>query len=259
MTILNQPSSASTTNNTCGACREDIPLFPFSMAFQPIVDAASRTVFAYEALVRGPQQESAFSVLQQVTPENLYAFDQACRTRAIKLAAQLGMTHQGAKLSVNFKPGAVYSAAACIQQTLRAAEETGFQLDHLIFEITEDERVRDTVHLQRIVQEYQKHGFGLAMDDFGAGFSGLNLLSELSVNYVKLDAHLIRDIDRKPRAKAIVRSTVTLCREINARVIGECVETVEEYETLRDCGIDLLQGYLFAKPQFEALPQVLWP
>ena len=258
MTILNQLPTAALPK--CNACHNgESDLFPFSMAFQPIIDAATKTVFAYEALVRGPNQESAFSVLSQVTPENLYAFDQGCRVRAIELAAELGMHRQGARLSVNFKPGAVFSPAACIRRTLRAAAETGFPLDRLIFEITEDERVRDTVHLQQIVTEYQKHGFGLALDDFGAGFSGLNLLSELTVNYVKLDANLVRNLHRRPRSETIIRATVSMCREIGAEVIGECVETVEEYEALRGCGVHLMQGYFFARPQFEALPEITWP
>ncbi len=260
MTILDQAPTRTAVQTKCNACRDgEAELFPFSMAFQPIVNVSSRTVFAYEALVRGPNQESAFSVLSQVTPENLYAFDQGCRVRAIELAAKLGMHEQGARLSVNFKPGAVYSPAACIRRTLRAAAVTGFPLDQLIFEITEDERVSDTVHLQQIVTEYQKHGFGLALDDFGSGFSGLNLLSELAVDYVKLDANLIRNLNDRPRAETIVRNTVALCREIGVEVIGECIETVEEYEALRNCGVHLMQGYFFARPQFQALPEITWP
>ena len=260
MTILDQTPVATPTSQRCNACREgDAQPFPFSMAFQPIVDVTSRTVFAYEALVRGPQQQSAASVLAQVTPENLYAFDQSCRVRAIELAAQLGLADRGARLSVNFMPGAVYSPAACIRRTLRAAADTGFPLDKLIFEITEDERVRDTQHLQQIIVEYQKHGFGLALDDFGAGFSGLNLLSELTVNYVKLDANLVRNLQNRPRTEVIVRSVIDICRQLSTTVIGECVETIEEFDFLRECGVELMQGYFFAKPQFEALPEITWP
>ena len=76
----------------CGACGDGIAQpFPFSMAFQPIVDVQAKRVFAYEALVRGPENESAFSVLRQVTPENRYSFDQNCRVAAISLAQQLGL------------------------------------------------------------------------------------------------------------------------------------------------------------------------
>lgn len=244
----------------CGACTEgETALFPFTMAFQPIVDAISQTVFAYESLVRGPNNESAFSILSQVTESNRYLFDQSCRVKAIQLAASLNMASQGAKLSVNFMPGAVYSPTACIQKTLQTARATGFPLDALIFEITEDERVNDADHLQGIVTEYQKHGFALALDDFGAGYSGLNSLSRLDVDIVKLDAQLIRDIHKSPRARTIVRSIVEMCRQLNVQVIGEAVETLDEYDAMLDCGIRLMQGYLFARPQFEALPQIAWP
>jgi EAL domain-containing protein (putative c-di-GMP-specific phosphodiesterase class I) len=229
------------------------------MAFQPIVNASSRTIVAYESLVRGPHGEPASEVLSRVTEANRYAFDQSCRIKSIHLAAKLGLASTGARLSVNFMPGAVYSPQACIQQTLRAARENNFPLKSLIFEITEDEKVRDPGHLQRIITEYRKHGFAIALDDFGAGFSGLNLLAELAVDIVKLDARLVRNIHLQPRTQAIVQALVKLCRTLKVQLIGECVETLEEYEVLRHCGIDFMQGYLFAKPMFEGLPKVTWP
>ncbi len=255
MNVISPP-----VGNTCGACKNGSQEpFAFSMAFQPIVDAETRTICAYEALARGPQGEPAFQVLSRVTEENRYAFDQSCRVKAIALASRLGVAQRGSMLSVNFMPGAVYSPAACIQQTLKAARENNFPLASLIFEITEDEKVHETNHLQRIVDEYKKHGFRVALDDFGAGFSGLDLLSELEVDKIKIDARLIRGIDQRPKAAAIVRSVVSLCGELGISVVGECVETLEEYRLLRSTGISLMQGYLFAKPMFEALPEVEWP
>lgn len=93
-------------DNACGDCADGIaPPFPFAMAFQPIVDIANRRVFAYEALVRGPNGESAGSVLSRVDAANIYAFDQSCRIRAIETSAQLGLIESGADLSINFYPG----------------------------------------------------------------------------------------------------------------------------------------------------------
>jgi EAL domain-containing protein (putative c-di-GMP-specific phosphodiesterase class I) len=233
--------------------------FAFSMAFQPIVDTANRQVVAYEALGRGPEEQSAASILGRLTPENLYAFDQSCRVRAITMAARLGVAERGAMLSVNFLPGAVYSPSSCIQRTLQTAAETNFPLSSLIFEITEAERVRDSAHLQAIASAYRRLGFSLALDDFGAGFSGVNLLAELDVQKIKLDARLVRDIDSNSRKREIVRALVQLCRDLGVSVIAEAVETVAEYATLRACGISVMQGYLFARPAFEALPEVHWP
>ena len=251
----------SEVENGCSACRTGHGLgFEITMAFQPIVNVETRQVFAYEALVRGVGGLSAGQVLGMVNDENRYAFDQTCRVKAIELAARLGIAERGAKLSVNFMPGAVYSPAACIRRTLQAAMFHRFPLESIIFEITEGERVVDPGHMQRIATEYAKHGFTLALDDFGAGFSGLNLLSELDgITLVKLDGALIRGIDRNARAERIVRSLVTLCGDLGVQVLAECIETVEEYAVLRTCGVELMQGYLFAKPGYESLPEVMWP
>ncbi len=245
----------------CGACRKEEGLgFELTMAFQPIVNAVSRTVVAYEALVRGATGASAASILSMVNEGNRYLFDQTCRVKAIELAARLGIAKRGAKVSVNFMPGAVYSPAACIRRTLEAAREHTYPLDAIIFEITESERVSDTGHLQRIADEYARHGFTLALDDFGAGYSGLNLLAELDgVRLVKLDARLIRNIDGNARAAHVVTAMVAMCRELGVEVLGECVETAEECAALMRCGVELMQGYLFAKPALEALPEVRWP
>ncbi len=245
----------------CAGCSAERGLdFELTMAFQPLVDAETRQVWAYEALVRGVNGLSAFEVLQQVNEENRYAFDQTCRVKAIELAARLGIAQRGAKLSVNFMPGAVYSPAACIRRTLQAAAASNFPLEAIVFEITEGERIVDVSHLRNIAAEYARHGFTLALDDFGAGFSGLNLLSELDgISLVKLDGALIRNVDSNPRAQHIIASMVTLCAALGIAVLAECVETAEEYGTLRRIGIRLMQGYLFARPAWEALPEVTWP
>lgn len=232
---------------------------PFSMAFQPIVDIERQRVYAYEALVRGIANESAYSILSQVNEQNRYSFDQSCRVQAITLASRLGLPATGAYLSINFMPGAVYSPAACIQLTLKTAQSLGFPLDQLIFEITEGEEVNDPKHLHAIAQEYRRHGFKIALDDFGAGHCGLNLLAGMPTDVLKLDMELTRDIDREPRKQKIVRAIVQLCRDLGITVIAEGIETLQEFHTLHGCGITLMQGYLLAKPAFEALPDFFLP
>jgi EAL domain-containing protein (putative c-di-GMP-specific phosphodiesterase class I) len=249
-----------TPSAKCSACRDgNTQPFPFSMAFQPIVNVDDASVFAYEALVRGPNGESAASVISQVTESNRYAFDQACRVQAITHASRLGLAQNGAKLSINFMPGAVYSPVACIQLTLRTARQCSFPCDQLIFEFTETERIQDPLHLRGIVEEYRRHGFRIALDDFGAGYSGLNLLADLPPDIIKLDMDLTRNLDRRPAARKIVRSLVTMASALGSELIAEGVETLDEYNTLRECGISLMQGYLLARPEFEALPQINLP
>ncbi|WP_157477916.1 EAL domain-containing protein [Granulicella tundricola] len=244
----------------CSACKDGVSQpFPMTMAFQPIVDVLESRVYAYEALVRGLNNEPAGVVMAQLTEDNRYAFDQSCRVAAITLAARLGLKDTGAKLSINFMPGAVYNPAACIRLTLETARKLDFPLDLLIFEITEMEEIKDRNHVLKIAQEYRRHGFQMAIDDFGSGYSGLNLLADLTPDILKLDMDLTRNLHARPTALAIVRSTAELCRELGVTCIAEGVETVEELRALRSCGIRLMQGYLLARPAFEALPAVAYP
>ena len=139
----------------CQGCRGSRLDFPFSMAFQPVIDLREARIDSHEALVRGPAGEGAGTVLSRVNRDNRYAFDQACRVRAIEMAAALGLE---GRLNINFLPNAVYEPAACIRMTLEAASRSGFPLDRLTFEIVENEAV-DEAHLLRIVQEYRRNGF----------------------------------------------------------------------------------------------------
>ncbi len=228
------------------------------MAFQPIVDIRDQTVFAYEALVRGRDGGSAGEVLAQVSPDNRYAFDQLCRTTAIEQAASLSMAATGASLSINFLPNAVYEPRACIRVTLAAALRTGFPLERIIFEFTEDEAI-DAGHLLNILRSYRAMGFRTAIDDFGAGFAGLGLLSQFQPDIVKLDMGLIRGIDTDRVKRAIVRNTLVMLRDLDIKPVCEGVETIDEHDALRDLGVSLMQGYLLARPSLQGLPPVAWP
>lgn len=236
----------------CRDCRNRDPLgLPITMAFQPIVDLGTREVFGYEALVRGAGGAGAAEVLGRVNDDNRYAFDQTCRVTAIDLAARLGL--QG-MLSINFLPNAVYRPESCIRATLEAAAERQFPTQRLMFEVTESERVLDHAHLQRIFLEYRRQGFTTAIDDFGAGHSGLNLLADFQPDIVKLDMALTRGADTDRVRRAIIAGIVRVCDELGIRVIAEGIETRGECLALRDQGITLFQGYLFARPALEALP-----
>jgi EAL domain-containing protein (putative c-di-GMP-specific phosphodiesterase class I) len=226
------------------------------MAFQPILDVETGLPFAYEALVRGTAGEPAASILAQVTAENRYAFDQMCRVKAIETAAAAGLLHGGARLSINFLPNAVYSPRACIQLTLKTAAAAGFPTDRLIFEFTENEEMSDPEHVAGIVHSYREMGFGTAIDDFGAGHAGLNLLARFQPDIVKLDMALVRGIEDSLARRVIVDGVARMCRKLGIALVAEGVETAAELRTLRDLGIRYIQGYLIARPAFRALPGI---
>ncbi|MGF1576458.1 MAG: EAL domain-containing protein [Cyanophyceae cyanobacterium] len=234
----------------CAECAAGAGLgFDFAMAYQPIVDLRTQTIFAQEALVRGLNNESAGSIFESVDCRNRYRFDQACRVKAIQGAAALGMT---SALSINFMPNAVYQPELCIRTTVEAAREFGFPIDQIIFEITETEEVEDLSHLRNTVEFYQKRGFRTAIDDFGAGYSGLNFLAEFRTDFVKLDGALIRDIHLDKTRQAIAKGIIQICHDLAIQVIAECVESPEEIKVLRDFGVDLFQGFYFARPAFRS-------
>lgn len=234
----------------CAQCRNLEGLgFDFTMAFQPIFNVRTRTPYAYEALVRGINGESAASILSLVNDSNRYRFDQACRVKAIELAAAMGLLDiAGCKLSINFLPNAVYRPETCIRATLEAAQLFGFPLDRLMFEVTEGERVEDPDHLKSIFEAYERHGFTTAIDDFGSGYSGLNFLAMFQPHVLKIDMALTRGIDRDPVRRAIVEGIVLVANRLDIEVIAEGIETPQEYQALLDLGVELMQGYLLARP-----------
>jgi EAL domain-containing protein (putative c-di-GMP-specific phosphodiesterase class I) len=241
----------------CKGCRSGENLdFAISMAFQPIVDLTTSQPFAYEALVRGPLGQSAASVLGQVTPANRYAFDQRCRVTAIRTAAAAGLLNTSAALSINFLPNAVYEPRACIKLTLSTAAEVDFPTDRLIFEFTENEEMVDPGHVANIVDQYRLMGFGTALDDFGAGHAGLNLLARFQPDIIKLDMDLVRNLDASLPRRIIINALVKMAEQLGITLVAEGVETRSELEALSDLGVRYIQGYFFAKPEFERLPLV---
>jgi EAL domain-containing protein (putative c-di-GMP-specific phosphodiesterase class I) len=227
--------------------------FDFTMAFQPIVNASTHEIFAQEALVRGLNNEPAGTIINNVNDVNRYRFDQICRVKAIKLAVELHVTSY---LSINFMPHAVYRPELCIRTTIDAAKQYGFPLEKIIFEFNEAERMDDFEHLHGILRHYKDLGMKTAIDDFGSGYSGLNLLADMQADIIKLDMALLRNIDRDKTRQVIVKGLYEVCRELSITVIAEGVETREELSVLQSFGIELFQGYYFAKPAFQSLAAV---
>lgn len=246
------------TSTGCEGCRNtDASTFsiPFTMAFQPIVDVSANSIWGYEALVRGVAGEGAFQVLSQVNETNRYAFDQACRVKAIELAGTR-IANSDTKLSINFMPNAVYEPKACIRATLEAARRTDFNPGRLMFEFTENERMTEVAHVSHIVSEYRKMGFTTALDDFGAGYAGLSLLAQFQTDLIKIDMELIRGIQDAAVKQAIVKGLVVIAADLDITLLAEGVETEEEFQTIRSMGIDLFQGYYFARPLVETFQSV---
>ncbi len=228
----------------------------FTFAFQPIVDIYACEVISYEALIRGPGNQSAYQIFEQMPAERIHLFDENARIGAIRLATRLGI---GCDLNLNLLPRGLYSSSTAIQSTIDAANRDHLPVTRLVLEVTEGEIIADMAHFADLINEYRGLGLKVAIDDFGAGYSGLNLLVNFQPDQIKLDMFLVRGIESHGPRQAIVRAINQVCGDLGIDVIAEGVETTAEYEWLASQGLRLFQGYLFGKPGFESFPPIHYP
>ncbi len=228
----------------------------FTFAFQPIVDANACEVVSYEALIRGLGNEPAYRILGQVKAERLFLFDQNARVQAIGLAGRLGLS---CHLNLNFLPRSLDSSPDSVLSALAAAEQANLPVRRMVLEVLEGQVIDNLAGFAQKINRYRAMGLKVAIDDFGSGYSGLNLLAEFQPDQVKLDMKLIRGIESHGPRQSIVRAIDQICSDLGIDLIAEGVETKEEYGWLASQGIHLFQGYLFAKPAFEAFPPVNYP
>ena len=219
--------------------------------FQPILSTkgANGEVHGYECLLRGDVDGEAVGagpMLEMARgAELLFQFDLAARRAALLGAAEHRIKE---KIFVNFAPNAIYNPYSCLDSTVRLVDKLKIARERVVFEIIESERLPEPAHLKNIATYYREHGFGVALDDVGAGFSSLSLLTLLKPDYVKLDMSLIRNVDEDPARALVARKLLETARELGLKTVAEGVESPGEYAWLREHGADFVQGYLFARP-----------
>ena len=230
---------------------ESIQSQTFQTWFQPIVHAAdpART-FGAEALFRlrdaaGNLIPPGYVFRVAEAADLLFSVDLVARANAVETAAKAGFRD---KIFINFNPSSVYDPSYCLRTTASVVAELGLDTSDIVFEITETERIADIDHLKGILTFYRRAGFQVALDDIGSGWSGLNTLHTFNPDYVKIDMELVRDVHRDSFKRSIVRHLVSIAKEQDIKVIGEGIEAAAEAETLREMGVDYLQGYHFARP-----------
>ncbi|MFM2055104.1 MAG: hypothetical protein RL456_3141 [Pseudomonadota bacterium] len=228
----------------------------FTFAFQPVVNVATGEIVSFEALVRGPQGEPAWHVLQQVGPIDAQQLDEQLRVEAIRLASVLG---GACRLNLNLMPRGREVSPTAIATTLDMARQCGLAPESITLEITESEILSDFTEFADAVSAHRDSGMHLALDDFGAGYAGLNLLAEFRPDAVKLDMQLVRGIEAHGARQAIVRGIQRTCADLGIDVIAKGVETDAEYSWFRREGFDLFQGFLFARPALRHLPMAFYP
>lgn len=134
------------------------------------------------------------------------------------------------------------------EQILRMTREFGIGPEKIELELTETAFFQDAERLRRFMQELMSLGFHMSIDDFGSGYSSLNILPTIPANILKLDKEFLRNHGDRERSRILVRHMVSMAQELNFSVICEGVETVEDVQFLRSVGCDAAQGYYFARP-----------
>ncbi|MGZ8236960.1 MAG: EAL domain-containing protein [Methylobacter sp.] len=225
--------------------------------FQPIVSLAQKKIIGYEALIRGPSDSSLHS------PFNLFdtaeRFDLStkleyiCREVTIKRYASLNIRE---KLFINVSPSVLLQPDFKKGETLKLLDQFGIDPRCVVIELTEHQPTDDFQLMREAVSHYRKMGFEIAIDDLGAGYSGLRLWSELQPEYVKIDMHFIQGIHNDPVKLNFVRSIQNIASSLNCNVIAEGIETEEEFKAVEQLGITHAQGYYFARPTAVPLEKV---
>ncbi len=213
----------------------------FSIAYQPIFDLASGDLVSFEALCR-------FNALPYQTPDKWFlAAERVGLGVELELAA-ISMAVEAFEslpshlsLSVNASPEAAASPAL-----IGALQECN--LNRTVLEITEHARVKDYVVLHSALAPLKSAGLKVAIDDAGAGYSGLQHIVQLAPEIIKLDMSLTQRIDSDPARRALASAMTFFARDTNAVVVAEGIETVSEMQVLRQLGVDRGQGYLLGKP-----------
>jgi EAL domain-containing protein (putative c-di-GMP-specific phosphodiesterase class I) len=217
------------------------------LAFQPIVDWPSRTVFGYEALVRSAEPALGNPGLLFDAAERLGRVGELGRQIRRLLARSAESAPEDTVLFTN-----LHAADLNDEDLFSAGAPMSARASRIVLEITERASLDRVGDVRSRIGQLRELGFRVAVDDLGAGYAGLSSFSQLEPDIAKLDMSLVRGIDQSPRKASIVRSMITVCtKELHTKLVCEGVETVAERDALLELGADLLQGYLFGRPERE--------
>jgi EAL domain-containing protein (putative c-di-GMP-specific phosphodiesterase class I) len=218
--------------------------------FQPIVRARDISVFGYEILTRGPAHSSfrnsdmLFSFARET--KLAWALEAIALDCALRRLRNLNLGDR--KFLLNLE------AEMFGESEFRIHEMATFFAEHqgnFVLELTERAAIEDYAVFRRLLDEFREKGIEVAIDDAGSGYASLEAIAALAPDYLKVTKGLVSTLAQEPIKQDLVKMLVELAHKISAKTIAEGIETQEEYETCRDLGIDLIQGYYFAHPQEE--------
>ena len=226
--------------------------------YQPIVDLDSGLAMGWEALTRGPantifhRPDSLFDLAEEFGA--VFSLEKACRELAIQRVSELAPQQ---KLFLNIHPRTLVDSSFCPGETKRLLQKYGLKPENVVLEITERQEVKDFTLFHRTLQHYRGQGFHVAVDDVGAGYSGLWSIAEIKPDFLKIDMSLVRGINENSVKRALMETLVAFADKTGSKIIAEGIETASELETLVSMGVHYGQGYYLGRPAFPKQPPVL--
>jgi len=223
------------------------------MAYQPIIRSADRRLFGYEALFRTDDPELPNPLKVFEAAERLRRVLEAGRVVRERTAATISHLEPHASLFVNLHPLELADEALVSPEGPLSAVAP-----RVVLEITERASLEAIPDARAHIQLLREMGYRIAVDDLGAGYAGLSSLATLEPDVVKLDISLVRDVHAEPVKRKLIGSITSVCHDLGIQVLAEGIEVAAERDALVDLGVDLLQGFLLARPERRPAPIVPW-
>lgn len=222
--------------------------------FQPIYNVQQKTILGYEALTRGPEDTELYSpdkLFHYATLHNLLSeLEILCRDKAITRFAELKLP---GKLFLNISPLVLLSKNHPQGETMKFVQRAGLSCDQIVIELSEKYPVPNDNMLSEALAKYRQFGFNVAIDDLGAGYSGLKLWSQLRPNIVKIDRYFVENCHQDSFKRKFLKAIFDLAQSAKAQVVVEGIETRDEFELLQRLGMVYAQGFYLARPELKPM------
>lgn len=228
-----------------------------NFAFQAIIDPFAREIVSLEALLRGSQGETQQDYFSRLPTEDIYRHDLNSKRTAFTQAKALGINDM--MLSINLLPMSLVLVPDAVDFLLAEIYAHDLAPEQIVVEFTENEIISRPDEFAAALKQLKAAGISVALDDFGAGYAGLSLLTQIQPDKIKIDRSIISNVHKSGPKQAIVHAILACCSSLEISVIAEGIEQPEEWMWLEAAGVSQFQGYLFSLPKLNGVSSVAWP
>lgn len=231
--------------------------YEYTFSLQPIVEPLKKKVTSFEMLIRGRKGGTPAELFSNIPKSEVYQFDLDSKFLALQLASQILRDKE--TVSINLLPSSLTASMHSVHKLINFIEICNLEPHQVTIEIIENELIMNMDNFHHILKDIRASGLGLAIDDFGSGYSRLTLLSRIQPDIIKLDRDVIQNIHVSGPKQAMVSCLIKYSSDMGISLIAEGVENIEEWCWLQSAGINIYQGYLFSRPSMKGVGTISWP